>query len=175
MAMSDYLVISSSLNTDSRSHILARTVQERLAEEVPCEWLDLRHYNLPICDGHAAYSNPQVIQITERIQKAKCVLLGIPIYNFAAASTAKNLVELTGKAWDEKLVGFLCAAGGKMSYMSVMSLANSLMLDFRCWIIPRFVYADGSSFDDTGILDEKVQSRIKELAATAIKFTAATR
>jgi FMN reductase len=37
-----------------------------------------------------------------------------------------------------KVVGFLCAAGGKSSYMSVMRLANSLMLDFRCLIIPHF-------------------------------------
>ena len=32
------------------------------------------------------------------------------------------------------------------SYMSVMAYANSLMLDFRCVIIPRFVYATGSAF-----------------------------
>ena len=26
----------------------------------------------------------------------------------------------------------------------IMGLANSLMLDFRCWIVPRFVYVTGA-------------------------------
>ena len=58
------------------------------------------------------------------------------------------MIELTGSSWEDKIVGFLCAAGGTTSYMSVMAYANSLMLDFRCVIIPRFVYATGNAFDD---------------------------
>ncbi len=56
------------------------------------------------------------------------------------------MIELAGSAWEDKIVGFLCAAGGMSSYMSVMAYANSLMLDFRCVIIPRFVYATGDIF-----------------------------
>ena len=41
-----------------------------------------------------------------------------------------NLVELTGRLWENKVVGFLCSAGGPGSYMSIMGLANSLMLDY---------------------------------------------
>ena len=68
------------------------------------------------------------------------------MYDLNAA--AKNFIELTGRAWTNKVVGFICAAGGKGSYMSVTSFMNSLMLDFRCIIIPRFVYTDASGFDD---------------------------
>ena len=30
--------------------------------------------------------------------------------------------------------------------MSILGLANGLMLDFRCLIVPRFVYATGDDF-----------------------------
>ena len=75
----------------------------------------------------------------------KAILLATPIYNYDVSAAAKNMVELTGSAWRDKTVGFICAAGGTSSYMSVMGLANSLMLDFRCIILPRFVYATDTS------------------------------
>ena len=85
-------------------------------------------------------------------------------YNFDANAAVKNLIELTGSAWENKVVGFLCAAGGMSSYMSIMSLANSLMLDFRSVVVPRFVYAVGEAFADGRIVDPKVTSRVAELA-----------
>ena len=85
------------------------------------------------------------------------------------------MVELTGSAWEDKIVGFLCAAGGMNSYMSVMAFANSLMLDFRCMIIPRFVYATGDAFDGDELKDKKVAKRIEELAAEVIRFGQALR
>ena len=74
------------------------------------------------------------------------------------------MIELTGDAWSNKIVGFLCAAGGKQSYMSVMNLANSLMLDFRCLIIPRFVYSVSEDFEVDDMTDSKVKARVNELA-----------
>ncbi len=44
--------------------------------------------------------------------------------------------------------------------MSVMSFVNSLMLDFRCWIIPHFVYAVR---EDNAIKDPEIPSRIDGL------------
>ena len=73
------------------------------------------------------------------------MIVAAPVYNYDVSASAKNMIELTGNAWEDKMVGFLCAAGGMSSYMSVMAYANSLMLDFRCVIIPRFVYATGDT------------------------------
>ena len=92
------------------------------------------------------------------------------IYNFDASSALKNLIELTGESWDDKIVGFLCAAGGSLSYMSVMSLANSLMLDFRCLIIPRFVFATGSDFEDLQLSSAELRERIQRLATASTKI-----
>lgn len=168
-----FLVISTSLNPDSRSRLLALEAQRLLSVEHKTEWLDLRSTRLPQCDGGECYKKPAVVKATEKIARASCILVAVPIYNFDAGSAAKNLIELTDKAWSEKTVGFLCAAGGRSSYMSVMSLANSLMLDFRSLVIPRFVYAEGSAFADGQIADAKVLERVKELVDAAVLLNGA--
>lgn len=171
--MSNILVISCSLNPESNSRRLGRNAFEKLSKVATVDFVDLRDLQLPMCDGGAAYGHENVAPIAKQIKEAQCILLAVPIYNYDANAAAKNLVELTGRAWNDKVVGFLCAAGGKMSYMSVMSLANSLMLDFRCLVIPRFVYADKGHFDEQGIHKPEVEERIEELVATAMKLTMA--
>ena len=109
------------------------------------------------------------------VEAADGVIVAAPVYNYDVSASAKNMIELTGSAWEDKIVGFLCAAGGMSSYMSVMAYANSLMLDFRCVIIPRFVYATGDAFDDDKLLDGKIVGRIEQVAKELIRFTEALR
>jgi NAD(P)H-dependent FMN reductase len=170
---SKFVVISASLNLNSKSRILMEELLPHLPAQIEREFIDLRDYDLPMCDGDSCYSNPIVIKLQRQIKAADCVLVGIPVYNFACSASFKNLIELTGNAWDEKIVGFVCAAGGHSSYMSVMNVANSLMLDFRCVIIPRFVYSEGSSFSEGKLKDPKIKERLGELCQTAVKLTAA--
>jgi len=101
--------------------------------------------------------------MTAAVARADAIILAVPIYNYDVNAAAKNLIELTGEAWRDKVVAFLCAAGGHGSYMSVMALANSLMLDFRCLIVPRFVYATGDDFDNASVSSPKIRSRLAEL------------
>src|SRR5438105_5053395 len=102
-------------------------------------------------------------------------LVAAPIYNYDVAAAAKNMIELAGSAWENKVVGFLCAAGGTASYMSVMAYANSLMLDFRCVIIPRFVFATSDAFDGDNITDKKIIARTEIVADELVRFTKALR
>jgi FMN reductase len=166
----DYLIVSTSLSPESKSRILAQAAYEQLQKLGNAELIDLRDYSLPLCDGDDAYSHASVPVLTGKIENASAILLAIPVYNYSSAASAKNLIELTGRAWNDKVVGFLCAAGGKSSYMSVMSLANSLMLDFRCLINPRFVYTDGSAFETDRISDPEVKKRVEELALSTSRL-----
>jgi FMN reductase len=108
--------------------------------------------------------------VGELLRAASTFIIATPIYNYDVTAAIKNLIELTGDAWENKLVGFLCAAAGQSSYMSVMSLANSLMLDFRSLIIPRFVYATGGAFTGDRISDPKLVARVVDLANAAAKL-----
>ena len=100
-------------------------------------------------------------KLSAAIEGADGILIAAPVYNYDVAAATKNMIELTGSAWEDKIVGFLCAAGGHASYMSVMAYANSLMLDFRCVIIPRFAFATSDAFDGERINDKKVAERIE--------------
>ena len=169
-----YLTISCSLHPQSRSRVLAQAAHQRLqALGVNARFVDLRELGLPQCDGAACYSEPAVTAVTEMIRAAHGVLLAVPIYNYDAGATAKNLIELTGDAWTGKVTGFACAAGGEGSYMGVMGLANSLMLDFRAVIVPRFVYTDGEAFDGNTIVAADIRKRVDDLAETLVRFGSA--
>ncbi len=133
------------------------------------EWIDMREIDLPFCDGDKCYSHPNVQMMKEKISNAKAILCASPVYNYDINSVLKNVVELTGKAWQHKTVGLVCAAGGKGSYMSPMSFLNSLMLDFRCSLIPRFVYTTKHSFTDGRISDDDLTQRLKEIADSLLR------
>ena len=130
------------------------------------ELIDLRNYDLPLCDGDESSDSLQVQELKTKIRNAQGILIATPVYNYNINAALKNLIELTGSAWTDKVVGFICSAGGKNSYMSVMSLANSLMLDFRSIIIPRFVYSD----DDNEQLDSSIKKRLDQLFFELIRF-----
>lgn len=168
------LVLSASLNPESNSRLLARAAHSELtAAGHAATLLDLRELPLPLCDGATAYRHESTARARAFIAAAEGILVATPIYNYDANATVKNLVELTGKAWENKIVGFACCAGGQSSYMSIMGLANSLMLDFRCTIVPRFVYATETDFTGEAIANAEVVRRIQELAATLARYAAA--
>ena len=174
--MAKYLVVSTSGNPDSNSRRMARIAFSRLEKtKVSVTWLDISELDLPLCDADVCYTKPGAQQVSKAIKAADGILLATPVYNYDVSAAAKNLVELTGSGWEDKVVGFLCAAGGMSSYMSVMSFASSLMLDFRCVIIPRFVYATGRAFDGDDLKDKEVGERIEELAGELVRFTKALR
>ena len=166
------LVVSTSLNPESCSRVLARHALDQLKTTgQQADWLDLQDLELPFCNASSCYNHPNVGKAAKQIAEAKCVLMACPIYNFDVGAAAKNLVELTGRnSWSEKVVGFLLSAGGQGSYMSVMPFANSLMLDFRCLIIPRFVYTTSEGVSGENLVGDGLAERIDELNQRAIQL-----
>ena len=161
------LIISSSLSKKSQSRKMAEYILNHFnSKNTNLELIDLRNYDLPLCDGDESSDTLQVQELKTKIRNAQGILIATPVYNYNINAALKNLIELTGSAWTDKVVGFICSAGGKNSYMSVMSLANSLMLDFRSIIIPRFVYSD----DNSEQLDSSIKKRLDQLSSELIRF-----
>ena len=165
-----YLVISTSLREGSRSKIMAKALAESVKDS---DFFDLQKKSLPMCDGDKCYDLPEVIDFRREVNSAKGIIMAITIYNFNVSSGAKNVIELGGKMLYDKVFGFICAAGGKSSYMSVMSFANSLMIDYRCIIIPKFVYALKNDFDGNKITSPEIKQRISELGKDLIRISEA--
>jgi len=169
------LIISVSGGKPSKSHTLASYAAKAITAIDPegsVSWLDFAEEPLPHFEGPATWSDPKVVSARERIAAAEALVIAAPIYNYTLPSAAKSLIELTGDAWENKIVGFLCAAGGSHSYMAPVSFANCLMLDFRCLILPRFVYATGEAFSPTtgDLTDEEIRSRIEHFAQDLMRL-----
>jgi FMN reductase len=172
--MPKHLVISTSGNPDSNSRRMGRVAFAHLqTQNVDCDWIDINEMDLPLCDADKCYGMPGSRKLSAAIEAADGILVAAPVYNYDVAAAAKNMIELTGSAWEDKVVGFLCAAGGDASYMSVMAYANSLMLDFRCVIIPRFAFATREAFDGENITDKEITERVKQVANEIFRFTKA--
>ena len=163
-----YLVISTSLREGSRSKVMAKALSDTISD---VEFFDLQTNPLPMCDGDKCYDLPEVIDFREKVKNARGIIMAIPIYNYNVSSGAKNIIELGGKKLYDKVFGFICAAGGKSSYMSIMSFANSLMIDYRCFIIPKFVYALKSDFDGEKITSSDIKERINELGKDLVRIS----
>ncbi|MEM9826024.1 MAG: NAD(P)H-dependent oxidoreductase [Planctomycetota bacterium] len=167
-----HLIISSSLHPTSRSRILAKASLQHLQSlGRETELFDLAQTQLPACDGASAYGDAGVVRLGEMIRGADAIFIASPVYNYDVNAAIKNAVELTGKAWTGKVVALMLAAGGAGSYMSAMGLANSLMLDFRCLIVPRFIYATGEAFEGDELADENIQQRVAQLVQETLRVS----
>ena len=170
------LVVTTSLSPVSRSRILAKAALDSLQDgPANLQWLDLRDTALPFCDADAAYNDPSVGTVRAKVNWADGFIVACPIYNYSINSALKNLIELTGAGWEGKVAGFLCAAGGQASYMAIMALATSLMLDFRTHIVPRFVYANRADFEDGIITNPQIADRTEKLAQEVLRVSTALR
>lgn len=165
-----YLIISASLSKNSKSRLLAETSYHLLQKEADADFIDLRNFPLPLCDGGSSFSSPQVKKLQEKIAPAQGLLLATPVYNYDVNSALKNLVENTGDVWEEKILGFLVAGGGNLSYMSAMNFAASMMFEYRCTIIPRYVFATGADFNSEGQPRDEIVKRIEQLNHSLIRY-----
>src|SRR5437660_9320978 len=119
--MPTHLVISTSGNPDSNSRRMGRVAFRHLQKRrVDCDWIDLREMDLPLCDADKCYGMPGSKRLSAAIERAEGILIAAPVYNYDVAAATKNMLELTGNAWQHKIVGYRCAAGGSASYLPVM-------------------------------------------------------
>src|SRR5260370_30106772 len=134
--MPKYLVVSTSGNPDSNSRRMAQVAFAHLQKrKVDCTWMDISEMDLPMCDADKCYLNPAAQKLNKAVETADGILIAAPVYNFDVAAAAKNMIELTGSSWEEKVVGFLCAAGGNSNYIGGVAYPNRLIVDFRPGII----------------------------------------
>ncbi len=165
--MKHVIVISTSLRTQSQSRQLAQQAYDLLKpRDVSAKFIDIRDYALPACDGEKYHEHPEVLRLGAEIEAATHILIAAPIYCYNVSSTCSSVIELTGrKAWQDKVVGVLAAAGGARSYMAPLGFMNGLMLDYRCWVNPRYVYFESGQQVD----GEEISQRIEELVLMTIQ------
>src|SRR5436189_5327376 len=122
--MPKHLVISTSGNPDSNSRRMGRVALAHLQKKkIDCDWIDIREMDLPLCDADKCYGMPGSKKLSAAIHHADGILIAAPVYNYDVAAATKNMIELTGSAWENKIVGFVCAAGRLATSISVLALS----------------------------------------------------
>lgn len=163
------LLLSTSLDPQSKGNKFARWMTENLSDILDLEWIEYKDYSLPDFDNDTIFQSEAFQFLHEKIRLSSGVVVVSPIYNWSTCANLKKIVEATGSenpanaqrsAWFDKIVTFVCVAGSPVSYMSYSSLAMGLMLDFKCVINPYQVYATGEDFLDDGF-SKKVQTRVR--------------
>jgi FMN reductase len=161
------LIVSTALRAGGKTAQIAHALQAAFASSAtPATVLDLANLSLPMCDGGACYEDFVVHQTTELVRTARAVVLCFPVYNHQANAAAKNFVEVTNAGWSGKVVGLVANGGTDRSYLAPLSLANSLMVDHRCVVVPRFVFVTPANFAADGTLPAggEIASRLADLA-----------
>lgn len=141
------VVINTNLAPGGKSAYLADTLASFLGEGGhEARIFHLGELALPACDGFLCYKDDKAISLAAEITGADAILLVSPVYNYDLNSAAKNLIELTGSSWEGKAVGIVCLAGADRSYLSPLAFMNSLAIDYRCLVSPRYVYVTRADF-----------------------------
>lgn len=166
------IVFSSTSNKNSKVDVLANEINSCLEQlDIRSTYINIGQLDLPICDGYTCYKDKKVIELQKVTHQASGFIFCSPVYNYDVNAVCKNLIELCGQSLTDKPVGLALVAGGEKSYMSPLGFINSLMLDFRCLIIPRFIYATNADFTKDNILSsEEIKKRISMLASSYKKL-----
>lgn len=169
--MQKITIIATSLRENSNSQKLARIFADQVTQQdIPVQLVDIRTLNLPLAGTSGSWDGPHISILQNAVESASHIVFAVPIYCYDVNAACKNIIELIGRSFTKKIVGFICAAGGANSYMSVMSMANHLMLDFRTVIVPRFVYTDYSSWEQNGQLKIEIEQRLQNLLSDLIEI-----
>jgi NAD(P)H-dependent FMN reductase len=163
------LLLSTSLDPNSKGNEFARWMTQEFSDILDLEWIEYKDHLLPDFDNDTIFQSESFQFLHEKIRLSSGVIVVSPIYNWTTCANLKKMVEATGcenpangqrSAWFDKIVTFVSVAGSAVSYMAYSSLAMGLMLDFKCIINPYQVYATSEDFLDDGF-SKKIQTRAR--------------
>jgi FMN reductase len=174
------LVVSSSLDSSSRSEVLARRYAEFLsALGAETQFITLKEFPLPGFDnGTALLADTSYRALHDAASKADGIVFASPIYNWGCSAELKKYVEVLGTTppggsarspFFDKIITFANAAGLPQSYMAFSSMAISMILDYKCIINPYTVYVDNDAWIGE-TLSEITTTRMQKSAKVMVEL-----
>lgn len=163
-------VIQSSLRKDSNTSIVARTFAEKCdAKWLHVHYIDLRDVKMDLCDARPLDEYSADIQkVYEIMQNSEAVIFGMPVYQYSMSGVLKNFIDICGWALQDTSVGVIVNAGGPNCYMASQDLFNALQFEYATSSIMPTPYTWSMDFKDGQIVNEKVISKLDELAEKII-------
>ena len=146
--MSKVLIIQASLNPQSKTAIVVGVAEKILnsLDEVDCQILDLRYFDMQFCDGRKLTDyNSDTQKAFEMINDADGFIIGMPVYCYSVSGPLKNLIDITSSAMEKKVAGILCTTGSPMSFLASSDLAKILAFESHVFSVQPVVC---SSYED---------------------------
>ncbi len=169
--MKKILFIQGSLAQNSKSFLLLKMAMiSAESKGFESELLDLRHIDMPFCDGRKLPEYSQDLQaIYDKIQAATYVVFGMPVYCYSISGPLKNFIDIFSHAFENKRFGICAAAGSRMSYLATADLIKILAYESKATGVQPMVLTDYHDYDGDRVVDEKIPSRIDDMLDSLIR------
>jgi NAD(P)H-dependent FMN reductase len=177
-----FTILSCSLRENNRTHLLAQHADQLLRDRGhQSTIIDARKNPLRSFDDLNVYQDENFELLYDAIKSANGVFIAAPVYNWSLGSVVKNIIEATGStgeggrrsAWFDQIVTFLCSGGLPHSYMAYSSLAQALMLDFKCIVNPYVVYSTDRDWIGERVFSEQLKNRLQKTVEVKIELSEA--
>jgi NAD(P)H-dependent FMN reductase len=155
---------------------VAQALQGARQGGVETELLDLRSYELPLCDGRSDESTypPGVERFRQKLRSADGYVIGTPEYHGSFSGVLKNALDLCGfEEFEGKVVGLVSVSGGAFGGLAGMGALRGICRSLHAWVIPEeaAVPRAGSGFTADGKLtDAKTVKRLEQVGAEVARF-----
>ena len=165
--MAKTLIISSSLNPDSKSFKICKMVVKHMQKRgSDVELLDVRDYEL----GHTFRTTPDMQIISNKISQADNFIIGMAVYCYSVNDSLKTILDNCFEDVTGKKYGIVCAAGGDKSYLATQHLTQICANEWRMIQLPRVVYTSGKDWADGELVSADVSERVELFVNEFIDF-----
>ena len=104
------------------------------------------------------------------MEESQAVVFGMPVYQYSMSGVLKNFIDVCGKAVEGKPIGAIVNAGGPNCYLASQDLFNALQFEYTTTNIMPTPYSWSADFKDGKLVNEKVLSKLDELAGVIISL-----
>lgn len=167
--MKKITIISSSLNPSSMSYFGAKKIEEIAKNKsLEVQFIDLRDYDMPLCDARKFDQYPEKLQsIAPILQASDAIIFTMPVYCYSVSGPLKNFLDIFAKDYlYRKRFGILEQAGTKLSYLAAADLHKILAFESEAQPILPIVLTDYSSYADGELTDPRALEKIDILLDT---------
>lgn len=130
-------------------------------------------------DDSNIYQTPGYLELHKLTAAADGLIFASPVYNWGLCAELKKFIECIGStpedgsrkgAFFDKVLTFVVSAGLPHSYMAYASIANSMMMDFKCVVNPYVAYIHNRHWKEDVLVDE-AKSRLEKSMMVMAEMT----
>ena len=170
--MKKITIVQSSLREGSHTAIVCRAFAEKCdAMWIHVHYVDLKNVKMDFCDARPLEGYSKEIQDVYQIMEgSEAVVFGMPVYQYTMSGVLKNFIDIAGGALAGKAIGVIVNSGGPNTYMASTDLFNALQFEYATTNIMPTPFTWSMDFKDWEIVNEKVLSKLDELASKILSL-----